>query len=231
LRHDALDLLTPDALYWCGFLFADGTIVTRTGSPEVALALSERDRAHIEKFRAFLGSTHAITTIRRHANPFGDTGVSRFSVRSAPLAARLKELGMRVGPVADELARSHHFWRGVVDGDGYIGISGGHAQFKLVGTAWLLESFRGFLVAEDVACRISVRPHKTIHVVGSTWGGAARIVRRLYADAPTSLERKANAARTIERLAAGPAVNSTRSHLAVARPSSRMREPPVGGSA
>jgi hypothetical protein len=227
LRHDAFDVLTPDALYWCGFLFADGSIArSRQRAPSVALVLSERDLGHVEKFRTFLGSSHAITRFPRQAGSFNGRPVCRFSVRSTRLVERLEELGMVGGAVSPALADSHHFWRGVVDGDGYIGISGGHAQFKLVGTAWLLEYFRAFLVAEGVTGRISVRPHKGIYVVGSSWGGAERIIRRLYGDAPTSLARKANAARNIEALAAGSAVDSTRSHLMVARPGrSRMREP------
>ena len=69
LRHDALDVLTADAAYWCGFLFTDGTIMPRRagkGAAGIAVALSDRDRGHLEKFRTFLGPTHAITPIAAH---------------------------------------------------------------------------------------------------------------------------------------------------------------------
>jgi hypothetical protein len=69
LRHDALDVLTPDAAYWCGFIFTDGTINRRTGNrrtqqPEIAVVLQRRDRDHLVKLRDFLGSAHAITPDR-----------------------------------------------------------------------------------------------------------------------------------------------------------------------
>jgi intein-encoded DNA endonuclease-like protein len=61
LRHDAFDELTPDAAYWIGFLFADGSVTGRGKSARVQARLSERDREHLVKLRRFLGSTHTIT--------------------------------------------------------------------------------------------------------------------------------------------------------------------------
>jgi transposase-like protein len=60
LRHDAFDELTPDAEYWIGFLFADGSVIRRRESADVQIRLSECDRQHLVKLRAFLGSTHTI---------------------------------------------------------------------------------------------------------------------------------------------------------------------------
>ena len=115
------------ARYWAGFLFADGTIVRRTGSPEVAVVLAEKDVAHVEKLRSFLGSDPAITRIRKEqqrGNFGGASGTVRFSVRSERLVGRLEHAGMvaNQGRVACvELAHSADFWRGVVDGDGWVG--------------------------------------------------------------------------------------------------------------
>lgn len=60
LRHDAFDELTPDAAYWIGFLFADGSVFGRGKSAYVQARLSERDREHLVKLRGFLGSNHKI---------------------------------------------------------------------------------------------------------------------------------------------------------------------------
>lgn len=51
--------------YWLGFLFADGTVVRRAGAPELALVLAVADQDHVERFRAFVGSTHKIVYARR----------------------------------------------------------------------------------------------------------------------------------------------------------------------
>lgn len=122
LNHEAFDIVTNDAAYWIGFLFADGSVIKQQkGAPQVQLRLSEIDRGHLEKFRQFLASTHVITT-----SPPGNFGgyrsraSARYAVTSRRLAGRLLEMGRYEGPIASELAASRHFWRGVVDGDGGI---------------------------------------------------------------------------------------------------------------
>lgn len=201
LRHDALDILTDEAAYWCGFLFADGSVHERSGyQPVVSVGVAARDTGHLMKLRTFLGSTHAISPGNK--NPPS----CQFRVASARLAERLISFGRYTGPVAPQLAESRHFWRGVVDGDGSIGRyakrPGGtlSAQFRLCGERRLLTMFCEFLVRDgSTRADLSVRPHKNIHGVGTTGRSAERIVSLLYRDAPTALDRKADLARAIIR--------------------------------
>lgn len=200
-RHDAFDVLTPDAAYWCGFIFTDGTVVYRKsgwGQPEVAIVLQKRDREHLVKFRDFLQSDHAITPVApatvspQVAAPNGGqgTGAFRFSVRSRRLADRLIALG-RYGPaVAPELAASRDFWRGVIDGDGSLYISCGIPCVSVVGSRWLLQAYVDFL--GPVSRRpIRVRPARSIFTVSTSYKTAIKVVDRLYAGAATALDRKA----------------------------------------
>lgn len=200
LRNDALDELTPEAAYWCGFLFADGNV--RKGSltrqPTVGLDLAERDREHLEKLRSFLGSTHKISIGNKSPLSY------QFRVSSTRLAERLFELGRYEGPIAPELAASRHFWRGLVDGDGSLGCyakrpgSQPSPQFRLCGQGRALLAFTKFLHEDaSTGARLTVRPHKSIYNVGTTGWSAARIVELLYEDAPVALDRKAETARVI----------------------------------
>ncbi|MFG3422219.1 hypothetical protein [Micromonospora sp. NPDC048063] len=117
LRHDAFDELTPDACYWIGFLFADGSISYRRNHiPQISVGLAERDRAHLLKLRTFLGSTSVISA------PSPTHHSCQFSVRSQRLADRLVALGRYQGPINARLVESRDFWRGVVDGDGSVGV-------------------------------------------------------------------------------------------------------------
>src|SRR5208282_5274398 len=142
VNHQAFDVVSDDAAYWIGFLFADGSVIQRQkGAPLVQLRLSEIDRSHVENFRQFIGSTHTIST-----SPPGNFGgyrsraSVRFAVNSRGLAARLLEMGRYEGPIAPELAASRHFWRGVVDGDGSIFfLKTGYYDISLVGSRRLLE--------------------------------------------------------------------------------------------
>ena len=201
LRHDALDVLTPDAAYWCGFIFTDGTITRRrTGQPDVAVVLQRRDRDHLVKLRDFLGSDHAITPVAPATvalNGGQGTGAFRYSVRSQRLADVLTALG-RYGPaVHPALAASCDFWRGCVDGDGTVGISCGIPQVKLVGSRWLLHAFVKFLGPVSSRRPINVRPARNIYVVSTSYATAEKVVERLYVGASTALDRKAAAAAEI----------------------------------
>jgi transposase len=199
LRHDAFDELTSDAAYWIGFLFADGSVTGCGRSGRVHVRISERDRDHLVKLRAFLGSTHMIG-----AGPAGNYGgypskpSARFSVRSERLAQRLLSLGRYGGPINDTLARSRDFWRGVVDGDGSLGfLATGYTYFGLVGSRRLLEAFLLFLERNGLDARMTIRPNKTIFQVATAGYIAERIVSLLYRNAAVALDRKAASAAKI----------------------------------
>ncbi|MEU7931920.1 hypothetical protein [Micromonospora echinofusca] len=203
LRHEAFDELTSDACYWIGFLFADGSISYRPKHiPQISVGLAERDRAHLAKLRTFLGSTSAISA----PNPTHHS--CQFSVRSHQLADRLVALGRYQEPTDARLVESRDFWRGVVDGDGSLGLyrrsrsaPATMPQFRLVGRRHVLEEFLGFLRTQGIG-GLSVRPHKSIYTMGTTCGPAERIVALLYSGATVALSRKAE---TAERMLAAAA--------------------------
>jgi len=201
LRHDAFDELTVDSAYWIGFLFADGSVIACRGEkPRVQARISERDRDHLTKLRAFLGSTHTIGVAP--AGNFGGYASApsvRLSVRSDRLAQRLLSLGRYEGTINDTLAQSRDFWRGVVDGDGSLGyLSTGYSYVALVGSRRLLEAFLLFLRNNGLAARMTIRPDKTIFQIATAGYSAENIVSFLYRDATVALDRKAaRAARII----------------------------------
>jgi hypothetical protein len=205
LNHEAFDIVTNDAAYWIGFLFADGSVIQQQkGAPQVQLRLSEVDRGHLEKFRQFLDSAHAITT-----SPPGNFGgyqsrpSARYAVTSRRLAGRLLEMGRYDGSIAPELTASRHFWRGVVDGDGSIFIpKTGYSSISLVGSQRLLEAFLRFLTERHLSGRMTIRPHKSIHGLGTAGYLAELIIDELYRNATTALDRKA--------AVAGPVIETVR---------------------
>lgn len=203
--HKAFDIATDNAAYWIGFLFADGCIFhQQNGGLTIQLRLSAIDRGHLEKFRQFLSSTHAITT-----SPPGNYGgyqskaSVRFALGSRRLAGRLLEMGRYEGPIAPELATSRHFWRGVVDGDGSIfALKTGYSGICLVGSQRLLEAFLEFLRERNLSGRMTIRPHKSIYSLSTAGYSAELIIDELYRTATTALDRKA--------ATAGPIIEAVR---------------------
>ena len=192
LNHEAFDILTPEAAYWCGFIAADGAICQRSGAAEVAIVLACKDEGHLRKFRDFLGSAHALTPVAS-AGYQGSTGSVRFSVRSQRLADRLTELGVKAGPVANELASSRDFWRGVVDGDGWVTTDAANPRLDVVGYPYLLNPFVAFLASHGIEGP-SVRPHKSISRIVFSSFSAIRTADILWRDCTVSLDRNHDAA-------------------------------------
>lgn len=110
---------TPESCYWAGFLAADGNVDSKG---RVRLMLKYDDISHLEKFRAFMGSTHTIgsnTTLYNRCS---------FEFTSKEICEVL-DLNFNIIPnkslayafpksIPDKLL--NHFIRGYFDGDGSV---------------------------------------------------------------------------------------------------------------
>lgn len=213
LDHEVFDVITPESAYWMGFLFADGCITEyRGGAPQVILDLGEKDRAHVEKFRTFLKSTHKIITVQHKRGNIKELQVSErksctFRVRSTQLVTALQTRGMvKKGPdraPVGELENSVDFWRGVVDGDGTVRVHidkrGNGYKYPcliLCGHMPLLEKYQAFLIRQGVSTNI-IDTISGIYQIRMLGAPALSIIRLLYANATVALDRKIEMARVI----------------------------------
>ncbi len=123
VNHAAFDVLTPAAAYWLGYLITDGCVYQGMhGAPRVILTQSRDHRGQVERFRAYIGSEHAIQDGTRVT--FGKVRYySTLMFTSQGIADALAGYGIgprKTGAVeaVPALADNPDFWRGVVDGDG-----------------------------------------------------------------------------------------------------------------
>jgi transposase/uncharacterized protein (DUF433 family) len=202
----AFDALTPDSLYWRGFLHADGCVhYGKDGSPVLVCGLGEKDIGHLIKLRDFLKSTHAISVREPGRQSFGGP-IAYYSVRSKQICASLTAYGLvthRTQSPAIELAESPDFWRGAVDGDGWIGVSENKGNFYayigFCGQLPVVEAYQQFLSERGLA-ELSITPTESgIWKVQTMGAKAEAIVRLIYRDASTVLDRKGARAAAISR--------------------------------
>jgi len=188
LNESAFDIASDDAAYWLGFLLADGAIVGNT----ISLCLQEKDSFHLEKFRQFVGGSQAILKIE-------STNSCRYAFQSAKITNKLKEFGIterksHTASVHSSLSNNVHFWRGMIDGDGSIGIYPNHAKktarVELVGSIFVIFAFCRF-VKQALGLTVNPKQNKGIHRVQIGGKPAAQVVNLLYEDAITALDRKA----------------------------------------
>jgi hypothetical protein len=192
------DAITDEArAYWVGFLLADGCV---TDGDRLRLCLGVVDRAHLEAFRDAIGSTHPITERATKGGYKPGALIAHYDVRCARIAEGLARVGViprkshtAVPPVLrPDLQR--HFWRGMVDGDGYVSQSGRQVTMGLTGNPAVCEAFRAW-AAEVCGTGATVTRNNTGWKVAV--GGVPthdtpvmRLLRALYADCTVALPRK-----------------------------------------
>ena len=144
--------------YWLGFLAGDGCVRAN----EMRLQLQRRDRAHLERFLADLGSTVPIhdRVVEVHGLVNGAYEISVVSLRSWQIVSDLARFGVVQAksftvpwPAALEEGLLRHWCRGYVDANGSIDrhrdrtAAGGRAlNFAVTGNRRLLGHMQAYLM-------------------------------------------------------------------------------------
>ena len=213
IDHHFFDVIdTEETAYWLGFITADGCIPR---PHTITINLKAADAGHLEKLGAALSSDYPIT-------PSGSgkpsAGIVRWQASSVPLVRALGILG--ITPRKSATAASwngpaglmRHYWRGMIDGDGGMGLfsmrrSSPKSQWRiyLTGSRACAEAFARW--ASDI-CGSRAQPRPQNHS-RECWywavGGnrmTPLVVRELYGDCTVSLDRKQALADTILAMAA-----------------------------
>jgi hypothetical protein len=195
LNESAFDVLTDEAIYWLGFMLADGCVLDYKRLPGIfKVQVNAVDIWHLIKFRTFLGSTHPIYW--RKNTGFGTALTATLRIRSRKLALRLAELG--VTPRKSKVAipypgfiHSPHYWRGVVDGDGWLCPSiHNKPVIGLCGSQSVVGGFRDYSISIATSCTSAVYPHSSIFKWYTSGIHAVPIITELYQSGGICLDRK-----------------------------------------
>ncbi len=207
------DVVTEQEAYWLGMMYTDGCLIET--NRRVSLGLKASDAEHVTKFIRFLGSdtipqislmrgfSRAGAEDKRH--PF-----ARYTVRSERLFNNLVRQGCTTrktwtirpwhGP--DYLLR--HFWRGCLDGDGFLNDGskqpGRGATVGYCGNEAMVRGFSAFVEKETGRPGIVNIKYSRRQPTGEDcrfaevlWRGnqqAFRVVDLLYQCVAVSLSRK-----------------------------------------
>jgi len=209
LKEDAFDVIdTEEKAYWLGFIYADGFITNPNAKSSkkynVGILLKKDDIGHLEKFKQFLDAPQKITLGTSTIKGIDKTYYNaRINIGSQKLHKKLQNWGITWNKSYDakppeEMKTNRDFWRGVVDGDGYLGIvndksrAKGRKRLHLCGTIDMVQGFKDFLVSNGIGTTyevVSVRESMQYKMeVSSTM--AEKAVKLLYEGSTVYLERK-----------------------------------------
>jgi intein-encoded DNA endonuclease-like protein len=179
---------SEESAYWLGFMFADGYV--KSNLRDFGITLSSKDREHLVRFVSDIGYDGPIRDYTSDPAYAYDYPYSRVEIASRPSCAALIARGClprkthhNEAPTGVPKKYYRHFVRGVVDGDGYVGIYPGWVSLEIVGDRDLLEWIRE--VGPGGMSKTS--PHKSVWRIRTNnreW------LRWLYHDASVYLPRK-----------------------------------------
>lgn len=218
-NEDIFSTDTENSFYLAGFIAADGCIMSRCGNKVLSIALSNKDKPHLEKIRNALGAENPIHDYGVKAskqNPkWNDTVKSEMKISSSQVYSDLQRFNITERKthtltfpdwMKDHPLR-HHFIRGYVDGDGsfYHALGKGkkvkQVFFSVRGTTAFLTTFRSILEA-DLKLEERIKDIRVNNGIGALEYGGNRVCKALaeylYKDATIYLDRKREAAFAFE---------------------------------
>jgi DNA-binding CsgD family transcriptional regulator len=206
LNEAAFDTITPESAYWAGFLMADGCVYCHGTYPIISLTLSVTDVNHLRKFERFLGSEGRIRILRSKPNTeYKSKDAARMEVGSRRLATALGMLGITsrktfTATPCESLCYNRHFWRGVIDGDGWLSSSkcSNNAEgafpwipsIGLIGSRQTVEKFSSFISTLFALTPNAIVQTRNVFQVTHSGEKAVIISKVLYGDCQTYLDRK-----------------------------------------
>jgi hypothetical protein len=194
INHNALNDLTPEALYWIGILYSDGHIETKHEA-SIELILHGDDVDHLEKCKLFFGSNRKIIKSK-------NSNCYRLRFNSEQIRNRLLDLGFTPNKSTTIIPHyllkdSVDFWRGCVDGDGGVynyGLQkGGRSNSVfLCGTLATIIDFIEFLNSNLIIQKKypSLCKGKNLYQIQYYGKEASLVATLLYKDSTIYLERK-----------------------------------------
>lgn len=179
---------TSEKAYWLGFLATDGNVY---GS-RIQFNLAERDRGHLEKWAKFIGCNLPIKNrtrvgIGERAEPYKLVSCAfRCKAMTEDLARHgiLPNKSFTVKPWEGPDHLMADYWRGCVDGDGWVGKL--DMEIGLCGNIHMVTGFERW-VKNLVSTKANIRVCKKIYTFAVK---AACINEVLYRNASIFLDRK-----------------------------------------
>lgn len=192
VNHEKFDNLSEKAMYWAGFISADGHINRQKDcTARVDIQLSGKDKDHLAKFKKFVEADRTVLREYMSNTSYGSFSVVRLDIKSKRITDRLDELGIKGPNIDRELINSRHFWRGVIDGDGYISKDPGYPSLELAGQLYTLEPYKEFLKTYlDIDAKIHRIKGKNSYRIKTAGRRGLKAIEYIYSDNKESLDRK-----------------------------------------
>ncbi len=184
INENAFDKITEESAYWIGFILADGNVhQAKKRSKQLNIGLAEKDWEHLEKFKKFIGSNKPL---------YYNNKAVFISISSNRIVEKLAEYNIvprksNIAKVPDQLKNNRHFWRGMIDGDGWVTLT--KQGYPCIGLCGTIDVVQNFINIVGKNAKIGVRGNNFSETRYYATTGQA-VVKFLYDNSTIYLNRK-----------------------------------------
>lgn len=185
---------TEEKAYWLGFISADGNI--RKDFHRLRIVLKITDVEHLEKFKKDIQADNPVILIKNAAEIRIDSQricKDLFKLGVVPNKSLILE---PIKCLLDNLYR--HYWRGLIDGDGWCSYRNNQFTIGLCGTYNICLGFKKFISQTNILTKTNVCKMKNIYRISYGGNPAKNIIKLLYTDCNVYLTRKYKILQEIE---------------------------------
>lgn len=189
------DMTKEGPAYFYGFLLADGNLYKDI----VQIGLNQKDKYILETLKEELNLLdNKIKDYDLLVKRTGNTSqVSSLRFMDRRIVESLRDLGFserKSGKevLPEKIKYNRHFWRGMIDGDGFVSTAQNKLSVGLIGSKEVCEGFLNFSKMYAYNIKAKVRKHSDcdIYTVTICSSNAEKVLNIMYEDSNFFLERK-----------------------------------------
>lgn len=190
---------SEEKAYWLGFIFADGSLDEKRHKLKISISI--KDKEILEKFKKSISSNHKINNYKISSGYSNNSIVCEISICSQKLCNDLYNSNIipnktfsGIPPILSNNLEPH-FWRGMLDGDGWVSISERNNKYLtletgICGNIYAMQSYSKFLTKNNITNKIT--SDKSIFRTRICANRALNLLNILYGNATIFLQRKYN---------------------------------------
>lgn len=186
LDHSSFKILNSEAKYWIGFIMADGSVSTEENMLSIQLQLS--DYNHLEKFRKFISGNNKV-----HKKNNDNRSYCAINLTSEEIIKDLNDYGIEPNKVeyakVNQLEHDRHFWRGMIDGDGYLSKTDRNILRLRCKSQNIVKQFKEFCL-NFINPNTSIYKNTNFSEYKLNDSYAIKLAKKLYKDSEVYLDRK-----------------------------------------
>lgn len=200
------DTKEVECAYFYGWLLTDGNITKRQYGHQVSIELNTKDIKVLEALSNYVGNGCSVKTRDRYDKRTGNTyHMCSYNFSAELIISRLLSLGLETKKsmreeCPEEFLFDRNFWRGVLEGDGYLSKDGQPTNMQICGSETLCNQWFDYCksVVPEMHMRVAPQNKSKSDIFFSTYSGrfdeCKLVLDSLYLGVPEHLrlERKYN---------------------------------------